>query len=658
MTHATPRRTGVLLPLLIDLGLPLAVYYGLRSAGVDQWWSLLWSAAAPAVTVVVRLVRTRRVDFTALLVLSMIVLGLVLSVLTGDPRTLLIREAWTGMLGGLLGVWLLASVGYGRPALMVVFRNFVRAKAGEEGLRAWEARWEQDAAFRRGVRVLTAVWGAASLLNALAQLAFAYLLPVDTRPGGHEPELAGDRRAAAPVPPRVHQAPRPAGLTGTDRAMTAETAVTAAPVAAPESTEPAAAPDRLRLFAEPNLDLQTRAALGATAYRAAEVGEVLAAVDRVNRAGLSGRSYHEEFLALDRRTATGAEDALRSGRTADARDAYLRAAKYLSLALFSVLASARPADEPAVFAEMRACWHRAGDLLDPPVQRLRIPYEDIGLPAYLLTPPGRPERRPTLVLVNGSDAQSIDLYCFGARAAVERGWNALVLEGPGQGSLLFEHGIPFRPDWEHVVRPVVDHLLSDPSVSPLVDPDRIALTGWSMSGILAIRAAAFEPRLAAVVADPGAVDNWLAWPEVWRRLVDGPDRSDPEAVNRHWRRAVLPELGPATPLLAKRAEIFGTRFLHDARAGRAPQDFWQLARTIRRFRCDDVAHLVTCPTLVLGYEAEALVPGQDTRLYDLLRCPKQHTVLTAAQGAGDHCAPMAPQLRNAVVLDWLERTLA
>ncbi|MEU7096220.1 VC0807 family protein [Kitasatospora aureofaciens] len=180
--RTAPRRTAGLLPLLLDLVLPLGVYYGLRLAGVDQWWSLLWSAAVPAATVVVRLIRTRRVDFLALLILSMIGLGLLLSTLTGDPRTLLVREAWTGMLGGLIGVWLLASVGYGRPALMVLFRSFVQVKAGEDGLRAWEGRWHQDAAFRRGLRVLTTVWGAASLLNALAQLVFAHLLPVDAAP--------------------------------------------------------------------------------------------------------------------------------------------------------------------------------------------------------------------------------------------------------------------------------------------------------------------------------------------------------------------------------------------------------------------------------------------------------------------------------------------
>ncbi|MEU6665994.1 alpha/beta fold hydrolase [Streptomyces sp. NPDC046727] len=409
--------------------------------------------------------------------------------------------------------------------------------------------------------------------------------------------------------------------------------------------------DRLLLFAEPNLDLQTRAALGASAYRVAEVGEVLAAVDRINRAGLSGCTHHDEFLALGRRTTAAADDALRSGRMVSARDTYLRAAKYLSLALFSVLAGERPADEPAVFAQMRACWHRAGELFDPPVQRLRIPYGDVGLPAYLLTPGGKAKRRPTVILLNGSDSQSVDLYAFGACAAVERGWNALILEGPGQGSLLFEREIPFRPDWEQVVRPVVDHLLGD----PLVDPDRIALIGWSMSGILAMRAAAFEPRLAAVVADPGAVDNWLAWPRIWRDLADNPDQ---EAVNRHWGEDVVPELGQAAPLLAKRAEIFGRQFLHDARAGHAPHDFWTLARTIQRFRCDDVAHLVTCPALVIGYQDENLIPGQHQQFFDLLDTPKQHIVLTADQGAGDHCAPMAPQQRNQIVLDWLERTLA
>ena len=83
----TPGRASMLLPLIVDFGLPLAVYYGLRAAGVDQWWALLFSGVVPAVAVIVRLVRSRTVDFLALFVLSIVALSLGISAMTGDART-------------------------------------------------------------------------------------------------------------------------------------------------------------------------------------------------------------------------------------------------------------------------------------------------------------------------------------------------------------------------------------------------------------------------------------------------------------------------------------------------------------------------------------------------------------------------------------------
>jgi dienelactone hydrolase len=103
-------------------------------------------------------------------------------------------------------------------------------------------------------------------------------------------------------------------------------------------------------------------------------------------------------------------------------------------------------------------------------------------------------------LNNGNDAQNIDLYVFGGAAALERGYNALIFEGPGQGSVFFLRGTPFRPDWEKVITPVVNFLGRRPDV----DPGRIAVIGWSQGGELVARAAAFERRLAAAVLDPGA----------------------------------------------------------------------------------------------------------------------------------------------------------
>jgi len=85
---------------------------------------------------------------------------------------------------------------------------------------------------------------------------------------------------------------------------------------------------------------------------------------------------------------------------------------------------------------------------------------------------------------------------------VQRGYNCLIFEGPGQGQVIREQKIVFRPDWETVVTPVIDFALR----LPVVDPQRIALMGRSMGGYLAPRAAAFEHRIKALMADGGVYD--------------------------------------------------------------------------------------------------------------------------------------------------------
>ncbi|MEV0272383.1 VC0807 family protein [Hamadaea sp. NPDC050747] len=180
--RAATSRRALIGSLLTDLVAPLGVYYGARLLGVNQWGALLASAVIPMGVVVHRFVQRRQVDYVALFVITVFALGAVLSALTGDPRAMLVREAWTGMVGGIAGLWMLGSLLRGRPALMVVFRSFVLAKSGPGGLRTWAARWDHEAGFRHGLRVLTAVWGIALLLTAVLQVLFAYALPLDVAP--------------------------------------------------------------------------------------------------------------------------------------------------------------------------------------------------------------------------------------------------------------------------------------------------------------------------------------------------------------------------------------------------------------------------------------------------------------------------------------------
>lgn len=168
-----------LLAVVFEVVVPMALFYGLRAAGVDQWWALMAGVLVAAPYVVWNIVRSRRIDLVALVTLSVLVLSVVLGLLSDDPRTLVIREGWTAALGGLFGAWMLVTVVVGRPAQLTLGRAIAEVKRGAEGAAAWAARWDTDARFRRGLRVDTAAWGAVLLANAVLHVVLVYTLPID-----------------------------------------------------------------------------------------------------------------------------------------------------------------------------------------------------------------------------------------------------------------------------------------------------------------------------------------------------------------------------------------------------------------------------------------------------------------------------------------------
>jgi len=166
--------------LILELALPLGGYYGLRAAGISMWLALAIGSLLTLPWLVHGMVRSRRIDLTAMFTLTMLLMGAAMSVITGDPRLLLVRDSW---IGALLGAWILATLPTRRPFIMATSRAIVVAKIGEAGADAWEARWDQEPDFRRHIRVLTAIWGVALAGDAIIRVVLAYSLPVDAVPG-------------------------------------------------------------------------------------------------------------------------------------------------------------------------------------------------------------------------------------------------------------------------------------------------------------------------------------------------------------------------------------------------------------------------------------------------------------------------------------------
>jgi hypothetical protein len=385
-------------------------------------------------------------------------------------------------------------------------------------------------------------------------------------------------------------------------------------------------------------NFQTLFVVGAAGYGAAEFGETTAAIDAARAAGGGFDAVSEAFWALALEIQQIGADAHARGDEVSARQAYLRAAKYLTQPLFFALASRDPSTtrQRAVYRAMDRDWSAAARRFG--FEPVRIPFGHTYLPGWLLTPPGPARPRRTVILNNGNDAQNVDLYAWGGAAAIERDWNALIFEGPGQGSVWFERGIPFRPDWERVITPVVDFL----AMRPEVDPRRIAAIGWSQGGELVARAAAHEHRLAAVILDPGVVhlSSALPLPQELFELVRAGRRDE---ANGEWAD-VFPSLPPATQFAYSKLMLpFGQPTFYD-----------QIAALLRYDVGDQIAR-IRAPTLVSQYELDESFPGAGREVYDRLTVSRKRLVnFTSHEGAQYHCGPMAPQRRNQVFFDWLD----
>jgi hypothetical protein len=396
-----------------------------------------------------------------------------------------------------------------------------------------------------------------------------------------------------------------------------------------------------RFFKDDDFEFMTEIALGAIAYRVAEAGEVLATVARI-KSGDYG-SWVAEWEATAERVSGLAAAAAEAGHPVSAREAYLRASTYYFNAAFFVAGTGQPDRLPALWRTHRDCFEQAAALFDPPFERVSIPYEGGALEGWFFAARCDGDRRSLVLLNNGSDGTVTDMWVQGAAAANERGHHALTFDGPGQGQALFEQGLHFRPDWEAVVTPVVDYALARDDV----DPQRIALLGVSQGGYWVPRAAAFEDRLAAAVADPGVVDVAEAMTShlggsMKKLLEQGNQKKFDSQIH------LVERFSKSLRYTMKfRSLPYGTE---------SPYEMFKAAG---EYTLDpETAARIRCPLLITNPENEQFWPGQSERLAELVGDSATLMPFTAAEGADGHCEPRAPTLRAERIFDWLDERLA
>jgi pimeloyl-ACP methyl ester carboxylesterase len=378
-------------------------------------------------------------------------------------------------------------------------------------------------------------------------------------------------------------------------------------------------------------------AIGYAPYGGADVGECLATAGRINEGDLE--SWHAEWRGTADRVRAIAEAALARRHVISAREGFLRASNYYRTAEFFLHVDPR---DPRILPTWRAsvaCFRSAVRLFASPVEAVEIPYEHTTLPAYFYRPDHDEKPRPTLLFHGGFDSIVEELYFAGAAAALRRGYNCLTFDGPGQGRVIREQGIPFRPDWETVVTPVVDYALARPEV----DPGRLILMGMSLGGYLAARAAAFEGRLAALVLFNGVYDVYAGV------LADVP--APLRALFRRNARVVDPILKAVMRVdVGKRWALTNGMWTGGFDS---PAAYFQ---GNRRYSLAGIARRIGCPTLVCDAECDHFFHDAQA-VYDALTCPKDYVRFTARDGAEEHCQAGALSRFHQAAFDWLDEAI-
>jgi pimeloyl-ACP methyl ester carboxylesterase len=298
--------------------------------------------------------------------------------------------------------------------------------------------------------------------------------------------------------------------------------------------------------------------------------------------------------------------------------------------------------------EQRAAFDKAIAALPVPGIRVEVPADSFNISGIWYSQPytnNSTKKLPTLILTQGFDAAQEDLYSSIVAPALARGYNVFSFEGPGQPTPRREQDLGFIPDWERTVTPAVDYLLTEKAA--YVDTKKLALYGHSFGGYLAARAAAFEPRLSALMLNGGVLDGYDAYtnflpPKLLKLLESGQKEAFDKA-----RNDLLDDPDASTDLkwgMLQAKWGFKTKSIYE---------FFQMTKeyTLKGGLLDRIK----IPVWLADGEYENLMAGQSQLVKEGLGDNAEVHFFNGT--AGFHCQTGASQELARVIFAWLDKVL-
>ena len=402
----------------------------------------------------------------------------------------------------------------------------------------------------------------------------------------------------------------------------------------------------IQLSSDESFNYEILRTLSHTRYSGADIGEVLRAASLIEPGNLE--NFYGIFHTLAVRVSSQANAIDSTKNPISARDAYFRAATYFRNAGFYLDGSPNDPRINGIWDEQLVNFDKAIALLPIPGERLLLKGDGFNIPTVFYragSPEATPKPRPTIIVSTGYDSGQEEVFHAFGFAALERGYNVMTYEGPGQGSVRRHQNVGFTHAWEKVVSPVVDHLVARPDV----DLTRLALIGWSLGGYLCVRAAAFEHRLAATLAIDGVYDFSLAilnmTPPAVRAAYAAGNSSEVDSLMNDF---LASDKLPTTVRWAIEHGLWSF----------ATGSMTEFIKMTELMTLQGVVDRVECPILVGEATDDIFFKGQPALAAAALGDRATHLVLTAEDAANPHCHVGALSFANHHFYDWLENVFS
>jgi predicted alpha/beta hydrolase len=377
--------------------------------------------------------------------------------------------------------------------------------------------------------------------------------------------------------------------------------------------------------------------LGAAPYGGADIAEILKAAERIEPGNFE--SWYTEFhkLAL----AVESEQGFGKNSKITIRDREFRAASYYRAADFYLHGNPEDKRISDLWNKARIHFDTAIAQLEPSGKRLSIQANGFHIPAIFFRCSSVPTPRPTILICNGFDGSQEEAFHMIGVAALERGFNVLTFEGPGQPSVVRDQAVPFRHDWESVITPVVDFCFNEPSI----DNSLLGLIGISFGGYLVPRALAFEKRIKAAAVIDGLFNGFESVKnQLPREVIEKLDSDSADAINQ----AIYSAMKKSTGL---------RWFIEHGMWAFSAETPYQFITKARAYTLKDVVNQIECPMYVCQAPDDSFNPGQARQLADALGKLATLRIFTEEESAAVHAHPGAFKLVNANVLDWFMHQL-